>query len=165
MDATTYALRHTGWANQQVFRAVAGLPDEALSSYIENAEWTAGRILMHITRSSARYRSFLLPDQPAAEYAVPTTMAEVLTLADELRVIDADLASAASLEDALVERRLIDGTVRMVQRVTIVAQVVHHATEHRAQLVDALNARGYFPLSLDDVTPWHFEGIDSAGGR
>ena len=160
MDTTSYTLRHTRWANQGVFRAVAELPDEALVSYIENPEWTAGRILMHITRASARYRSFLFPDKPAAEYEVPTTMSGVLALADELQSIDDDIVTAAAFEDALVERTLIDGTVRMVQRVTILAQVVHHATEHRAQLVDALNARGYFPVSLDDLAPWHFESID-----
>lgn len=160
MDTTTFALRHTRWANQGVFRAIAELPDEALSSYIENPEWTAGQILMHITRASARYRSFLLPEKPAPVYEVPTTMSGVLALADELQEIDTDIIGALGLEDALVERTLVDGTVRMVQRVTIVAQAVHHATEHRAQLVDALNARGFFPVSLDDLAPWGFAAVD-----
>ena len=45
---------------------------------------------------------------------------------------------------------------------TILAQTVHHATEHRAQLLDALNARGYFPIVLDNAAVSSFEAVDRA---
>ncbi len=162
MDMTTLMLRHMGWANQEVYRAVATLPDEALAAYIENPEWTAGRILQHIVRTAGRLRFSLLPELPWREYEIPTTMAEVRALADDLRTIDADLLRAVATEDGPVEPTLPDGTVRTFQRLTILAQTVHHATEHRAQLLDALNARGYFPIVLDNAAVSSFEAVDRA---
>ena len=38
----------------------------------------------------------------------------------------------------------------MRARSTVLSQAVHHATEHRAQLVAALEANGYTDINLDD---------------
>ena len=36
-------------------------------------------------------------------------------------------------------------------------QSIHHATEHRAQLASALEAKGFTPVDLDELDLWSFE--------
>jgi uncharacterized damage-inducible protein DinB len=50
-------------------------------------------------------------------------------------------------EDKLVKR----------WRSTILSQAIHHATEHRAQIAAALEAKGFTPVNLDDLDLWSFE--------
>ena len=40
---------------------------------------------------------------------------------------------------------------------SIMAQFVHHATEHRAQAIAALEFRGFNAPSLDDYDLWSYE--------
>jgi uncharacterized damage-inducible protein DinB len=37
------------------------------------------------------------------------------------------------------------------------SQSIHHATEHRAQLASALEAKGFKPLDLDELDLWSYE--------
>jgi uncharacterized damage-inducible protein DinB len=37
------------------------------------------------------------------------------------------------------------------------SQAIHHATEHRAQISAAIEARGFSPLNLDDLDLWSYE--------
>ena len=149
------------WANQQVFSAIAELPDQALGSYVVNAEWQAGQILQHLVRAARRYQSLLWPDEEFEDVPRPATMTDVRSLAAALDVADARLVAAAGLDNERFERRRWDGELVTVERLTVLAQAVHHATEHRAQLMDALNARGYEPVSLDSLDLWSFERVDS----
>ena len=147
-------LRHMSWANQQVFRAVIQLPDEALYSYLVNPEWSAAHILQHIAESADWYL-FCLTQYPWHLPPVPTTMAEVKLLKEKLLEIDAKILEQADLpEDDLTISE--DGEIWLALRSTVLTQTIHHATEHRAQLMDALEARGFTPFSLDDVDVWAF---------
>jgi uncharacterized damage-inducible protein DinB len=42
-------------------------------------------------------------------------------------------------------------------RSTILSQSIHHATEHRAQIASALEAKGFKPVDLDELDLWAFE--------
>ncbi len=42
-------------------------------------------------------------------------------------------------------------------RSTILSQAIHHATEHRAQIASALEAKGFTPVDLDELDLWAFE--------
>jgi hypothetical protein len=37
---------------------------------------------------------------------------------------------------------------------------MYHATEHRAQLIDALEYRGYKSINLDDIDLWAFDEFE-----
>ncbi|NCV77343.1 MAG: hypothetical protein EBW21_06725, partial [Actinobacteria bacterium] len=50
-----------------------------------------------------------------------------------------------------------DGKDITRERSTIISQAVHHATEHRAQLIDALEFKRYKVINLDDIDLWAFE--------
>jgi truncated hemoglobin YjbI len=63
----------------------------------------------------------------------------VRALALELDATDARLIDAAALDNERFERRRWDGELVIVERLTVLAQAVHHATEHRAQLLAYLD--------------------------
>ena len=76
-----------------------------------------------------------------------------------LERFDILIASAADLPDELLEFQDENGAKRVL-RSTILAQAIHHATEHRAQLMDALESRGHNAINLDDIDFWAFEATE-----
>lgn len=168
MVSTDKLLKHMAWANTEVLSLVAEMPDEALGSFAVNPEWTAAEIIHHLVRSSHFYGYRLQvrsPEQAGdvqlkrshyiANEKVPTTAAEVRDLVEALKKSDQVLLEESRADEAIVylinEEKLIERS-----RSTIVFQAVHHVTEHRAQLVSALEARGYTSINLDDFDLWAF---------
>lgn len=149
------ALRHMAWSNQRVFAAVSKLPDDALGAYIVNPEWTAGVILRHIVVGSTWY-AYCLGIADWQEIVRPTSMRDIDVLADQLATFDAQIMSAADLPDEPLTFDDDEGPTTVL-RSTLLVQAVHHATEHRAQLIDALESRGHQSINLDDIDLWAFE--------
>ncbi len=147
-------LRHMAWANQKLYAAVAGLPDEALAAYIVDPEWAVGRILGHLVESGNWYL-YCLKLAPWKPFVMPSSMADIREQAHELAEIDARLLSQASLEGVMITQDLGDGD-HTYPRSMILAQAAHHATEHRAQIVGALEFKGHSLLKLDDLDLWCF---------
>ncbi len=156
------ALHHMAWANARVYEAVATLPDAALDAYIVNPEWTARRILEHIV-SGATWYVHCLGIERWQEVPAPATMADVPALAARLAGFDAQIRTAVAADDAVLEFEDEGGTGRML-RSTLLVQAVHHATEHRAQLIDALESRDHRCIALDDVDLWAFDAWERAAG-
>lgn len=154
------ALRHMAWSNQQVYKSVAALPDEALGSYIVNPDWTAGNILEHIC-SGATWYVFRLEIEDWVDIPKIEKSSDVLVVAKLLADLDSKLVLAAENEDRELEYR-IEEENRIVRRwySSILTQAVHHATEHRAQLIDALEFKGYKPINLDDLDLWRFDEVE-----
>lgn len=151
-------VRHMIWANQRVFAAVQTLPDQALDSFIVNSEWTARHILQHIV-SGADWFSYRLTNADWSDIKLPQTMSDVAPLAKQLDRLDRVVLSASHEPDAEISQS-IEGKEVTRLRSTMVSQAIHHATEHRAQLIDALEFRGYKPINLDDIDLWHFEDFE-----
>lgn len=154
------ALKHMAWSNQEVFRAVAKLPDEALTAYISNPEWHVGEILEHIC-SGATWYVYRLEIEDWIDIPKAITAKDVLVLAELIDNLDQKLIAAASQ----VDRELLytyEDSGKTVKRwfSTILTQAVHHATEHRAQLVDALDFKGYRNIVLDDLDVWAFDKFE-----
>ena len=150
------ALRHMAWSNQKVFSAVEQLPEESLQSYLLKPEWTAEEILSHICDSAGFYAYRLGVGPRNTPLKEPQKISELRTA---LARHDANLISAAGLEDQELEW-VRDGRTLQRWSSTILSQAVHHATEHRAQLIDALEFRGYIPISLDDIDLWAFDQFE-----
>ena len=153
-------LRHMTWANEKVFTAVQALPDEALTSYVTNPDFDAARILQHIVEG-AEWFAYCLCQNPWRPRIRPATMSDVKVLAQELRELEIIILREDALEDEMVTFDDEDG-VRSAWRSTILFQSIHHATEHRAQLVDALELRGHTPINLDDLDLWAFEKFEES---
>ena len=159
MSATTKRLlRHMAWANQRVFGAVKNLSDLAFGSYIVNAEWTAGRILHHIV-GGADWYVYCLTQTPCRDIKVPESMADLNLLQKHLAEFDARIFSQSELPDEYITIKEDDRSWQAL-RSTILAQAIYHSAEHRTQLIDALESRGYSPIYLDDLDLWKFEEFE-----
>ena len=73
------------------------------------------------------------------------------------KMLEADavlLAASRELEGTI--ERVVDGKTIIRARSTVLSQSIHHATEHRAQLVSALEAKGFTNINLDDYDLWAY---------
>ena len=156
------------WANQEIYSKVALLPDDALKSFAVNPEWTAAEILRHINSSATWYGWRLLDksefsDEQSAVWQEkldrteiqPKVCADVLGILEQLKEADFVLLEAAREPEGVVLRE-DNGKIISRARSTVISQAVHHATEHRAQLISALEAGGYTSINLDDFDLWAF---------
>ena len=161
-------LRHMAWANQEIIGQINELPKEALDAYAVNPEWTVGNIVRHIGSASNWYVWRLLdheaftPDEKAfwedrlkdADEAAPL-MQDIANVLAILKDCDAWLLEQSQKPEGDVAREF-GGEGHVFQRSTIISQAVHHATEHRAQAVSALEIRGFTSIILDEYDLWNF---------
>jgi len=149
-------LRHMAWANQKVYAAVEALPEECLKSYIVNPEWHAYEILFHICDSAGWYvyRVEMLNEPEKIDEP-----AKISTLRELVLINDHKLISLAAQEDREIIFHREGKEIRRWAS-TILTQAMHHATEHRAQLIDALEYRGYKSINLDDIDLWAFDEFE-----
>ena len=163
MISTEVLLRHMAWSNQKVLARIAELPDEALSAYVSDPEWTVGKIIHHFSGSAGFY-DFRLGGENVEHFASVSTMNDVKAILPVLAQYDAKLIAHASAEDReLTVQR--DGQTIHWQFSTILSQAVHHATEHRAQIIQALDFRGFTGISLDDYDLWSYELMLTRGAN
>jgi len=149
------ALEHMAWANQEIYKLIAELPDEALDAYATDPEFPVREILRHIASSSGSYASRLEATAPVV-LEQPKNMAELRELSKILAVNDARLLNLVDLEDKTIEV-IREGVTTHWMRSTIITQAVHHSIEHRAHAVSALEARGYKKVDLDEFDVWGYE--------
>ena len=162
-------LKHMAWANQEIIGKIAELPKEALDAYVVNPEWTVGTIVRHIGSASNWYVWRLLDREAftADEKAYWDTrlvdddeespkMQDINYVLEVLRDSDAKLLEQSRFPDADVPREF-RGEQHVFKRSTILSQTVHHATEHRAQAVAALELRGFGSINLDDFDVWSYQ--------
>jgi uncharacterized damage-inducible protein DinB len=149
------ALKHMSWANQEIYKLIAELPDEALNAYATDPEWNVGEILRHIAFSSGALGARLKGAESAA-LERPTTMHELQAIIKQLQRNDAEILNLSDIADEKIAVTR-NGKTSHWMRSTIVTQAIHHATEHRAQAVSALEARGYKAVNLDEYSLWAYE--------
>lgn len=163
MISLELALKHMAWANQGIYAELLQLPNDALLAYVTNSEWTVGEIASHIAEASDWY-GYRLSGRVHTDFARPTTMAQMKEIADLLATFDADLLEQSLRPDAEIIV-LRDAQEFRCMRSTILTQGIHHATEHRAQLVGALEYKGLTSINLDDFDLWGYESFIRARGE
>ena len=156
---TDRLFRHMSWANNYVFDQLATLSAEELKYTAPNDEWTAAEILEHITGN--RYAD-LLDGLGYTPMKVPTNSEEVLTLKELSAGFDARLREAAKNEVGHIEYQRDGRTIRRARQ-TILAQAIHHATEHRAQIAGIFASRGMKVIDLDEIDLWAFANYENVG--
>ena len=127
------ALEHMAWANQEIYKLIAELPDEALDAYATDPEFTVREILRHIASSAGGYAS-RLEGKENVVLEQPKNMAELREIAKVLATNDARLLKLVALDDQSIQVVRDDQTVTWM-RSTIITQAVHHSIEHRAHAV------------------------------
>ena len=86
-------------------------------------------------------------------------MSDISALAATLEKCDLQILSAAELEDEELTFEEGENKTRVL-RSTLLAEAALHATEHRAQLMDALESKGFSAISLDSIDLWAFESYE-----
>jgi uncharacterized damage-inducible protein DinB len=155
-------LAHMAWANQKTMAHLQTLPEESLSAFATNPEWFVAEIVHHIVDSADHY-AFRISGIPALTKPGDPCIDDVKEIADlsrlkeQVAVVDAALLECVKLEDIQIEFKNYEGKQVKRWRSTILSQAIHHATEHRAQIASALEAKGFKPVDLDELDLWAFE--------
>jgi uncharacterized damage-inducible protein DinB len=146
---------HMAWANQEIFNEIAKLPDAALEAYVTNEEWQVSVILLHIAKAADSY-GCRINGANFSEFELPEKMSDIKKLAELMKKFDAELLNLSKQLDRVIEVNR-EGKITHWQASTILSQAIHHATEHRAQAVAALEFRGFKAPNLDDYDLWSYE--------
>jgi uncharacterized damage-inducible protein DinB len=153
-------LRHMAWANQALIARLTALPDTALALTAPHNEWSAGRILGHLANAARGYANRLEGRPREEPLDPPTSSAQLPDLAERLAGYDARLRAAATLPERPVGYA---GDERPPSSSTVLAQAVHHATEHRAQIAGALATNGVNAVDLDAIDLWEYADAEGLG--
>ena len=155
-------LRHMAWANQKTIDHLQTLSQESLSAFATNPEWFVAEIVHHIVDSGDHY-AYRISGIPALTKPGDPCIDDVKRISDLARIkeqaatVDSALIECVKLEDIQIEFTNYSGNLVKRWRSTILSQAIHHATEHRAQIASALEAKGFKPVDLDELDLWAFE--------
>jgi uncharacterized damage-inducible protein DinB len=147
-------LRHMAWANADLVRRLQEQPVEALALTAPQNEWSAGRILAHLSNAAQGYASRMEGVARPPDVEEPTSAAELAELGALQADIDTRLRAQATEPDVLISHPV--RTSEQDLRSTILAQSIHLATEHRAQIAGALATNGNNAIDLDAIDLWEF---------
>jgi uncharacterized damage-inducible protein DinB len=160
--STHRLLAHMAWANAKTITHLQSLPEEALSAYATNPEWHVAEIIHHIVDSGDHYAfrisgipALTQPDDPCIDDV--KEIADLARLKEQAAIVDKALLDCADLDDIQIEFMNYEDKLVKRWRSTILSQSIHHATEHRAQLASALEAKGFKSLDLDALDLWSYE--------
>jgi uncharacterized damage-inducible protein DinB len=155
-------LRHMAWANAGLIDRLKTLPDGALALAAPGNEWTVAMILDHLVGAAGGYAERLGAGPLPPDTHPPTTVGELDAIAAACATYDARLREAAGATEGMAEY-VREGEVRRRARSTILAQAIHHATEHRAQIAEALATNGVRAVDLDELDLWAYGEAEGLG--
>jgi uncharacterized damage-inducible protein DinB len=153
-------LRHMAWANAELIARLTELPVDSLSLASPRNEWTVVMILDHLVSAAGRYASRLEGGSRPERAESPATAAGLAELAADCAAYDARIRAQAAMPDG--PAGFAGQASDLPARSTVVAQAIHHATEHRAQIAGALATNGVDAIDLDALDLWAF--ADTEGG-
>jgi uncharacterized damage-inducible protein DinB len=147
-------LRHMAWANAQVVARLLEQPIDALTLTAPRNEWSAGRILAHLLNAAQGYATRMEGVSRPPEVEAPGSTEELADLGARLAATDASLRRQVTEPDVLLSHP--NPARGQDLRSTILAQAIHHATEHRAQIAGALSTNGNDAIDLDAIDLWEY---------
>lgn len=154
-------LRHMAWANAGLIASLAEQPVHALALASPRNEWTVVMILDHLVSAGERYAARLERAPRPERAASPATVAGLAELAADCAAYDARIRAQAAMPDGPTD--YADHSTGPRARSTVVAQAIHHATEHRAQIAAALATNGIDVIDLDALDLWAYGEAEGLG--
>ena len=148
--------KHMSWANNSVFTALSELPEEALSFSAWDPEWKVGTIANHIVVSQPRLLARLMKEEAPAERDFPMTSEGMKALAAQSLANDAKFLDWIDQPEEMLTFLRYGETVSF-QNTTVVAQIINHSIEHRAQIADILAINKMNVINLDALDPISYE--------
>ena len=149
-------LRHMQWSNSILFNFLSDSTDEVLNLYGWDENWSIGKIANHIVIAQERYVSRLQGITSIKDIYEPHTVEGMKALGIRSAKNDELLNSFSNMEEKDISFNQ-NGNDVTFSSWTIIAQAIHHATEHRAQIDDVLSFRKVKNINLDLIDIWSFE--------
>ena len=148
--------KHMSWANLELLKILSEQTDEAINYKLADSEWTVGKIAHHIVAAQEMLIARIMNEKPVRDTAEVSTASQIAELIPRCQQNDAKLLELTNLPE---QKHIFGRPERQVEFATstILAQAVHHATEHRAQIADILVANGSDVINLDIIDVWSFE--------
>ena len=147
-------LSYKAWANERLFRAVAGLDEDALHAPQPIKFGSLIKTLQHVYDMDVVWRAHLMGAEHSVGSRVPTAAVPLHTLRFAQAEIDVwFLAFGASQTPDDLNRhvafRFLDGTEGVMTVGDILIHVVHHSTYHRGHIADMMYHAGVAPPVTD----------------
>ena len=155
-------LKHMQWANKEIYMEVSKLDREVLDYFVIDPEWKVKTIMLHIAKASNNYAQYLQGEEEVKQLAFEelVTSGDIEALSDALYKIDQVLIDNQDIEDVdLIFRTRSDGSEKGQKKhkaSTVFSQMIFHETEHRAQIVAALDNHNIRSINLDNYDVWSF---------
>ena len=150
---------HMAWANNRLFMQLSTLPEEVLSYSAWNPEWSVGKIANHIVIAQGRLISRLQKVSAPEEIEFPLTSKGMADLAKRAESNDQKIQSFLDMPEEMLTFVRYGETVSFLST-SVIAQFVHHATEHRAQIADIMAVNKMDVINLDAIDLWSFERFE-----
>ena len=147
------------WANNRLFTQLSTLPEEVLSFSAWNPEWSVGKIANHIVIAQGRLISRLQKVSAPEEIEFPLTSKGMADLAKRAESNDQKIQSFLDMPEEMLTFIRYGETVSFLST-SVIAQFVHHATEHRAQIADIMAINKMDVINLDSIDLWSFERFE-----
>tara|TARA_B100001079_G_C16376441_1_gene499932 strand:- start:1229 stop:1681 length:453 start_codon:yes stop_codon:yes gene_type:complete len=139
------------WANQEIYKEIKKLDPEVLNYYVVDREWTVRTIMVHIVTASYLY-SQRLQEKPFSKIEFDIEDTNLIdNLLSALESIDRDLIEQVYKDDKEVTFETSKGE-RSEKISVILSMMIFHATEHRAQIVAALDKNDERSINLDEYS-------------
>ena len=151
--------RHMAWANNQLFTQLSTLPESALSYSAWNPEWMVGKIANHIVIAQGRLIARLEKRTAPEEIEFPLTSKGMKDLAQQASQSDQKIQTMLEMPEEMLTFVRYGETVSYLST-SVIAQFVHHATEHRAQIADIMAVNKMDVINLDAIDLWSFERFE-----
>ena len=150
-------VRHNAWATAQILEFCQGLDEETLNATVPGTYGTIIATLRHLIYCEIDSLDRLLGREPSDPWQLGATtgrdvlMGHAARLATDWEVfLASDVDSERPLKPEKVEA---DEGNDSIPAGIVIAVVLYHGNEHRAQICTILGARGHEP---PDITPWNY---------
>jgi uncharacterized damage-inducible protein DinB len=143
MNAIDDVVQHNSWATARLIEHIRSLPPATLDLSAPGTFGTIGATLAHIVGAERAYLARLNGETPAPGQGTQ----DLAQLADQARSLGEEfehLLQAGINPDLEVQTKLGPQPAGI-----LLAQIVNHATEHRAHVCTVLGAHGMQPPALD----------------
>ena len=164
-DATLLsALQHNNWANTQLLEFCADLTEEQLAWTSPGTYGSIHACLQHILGAESGYLFSLTGDELPPGGRLPDTLVPLDQLSAVARS-NAERIERVVAAEQDPERKITRPSGAIVPATVIVAQFIHHGSDHRAHIGSILGAHGVEGPNLDVWAFGRAIGVSTAALR
>lgn len=148
MSDLAVAIEYDNWATEKVALFCAALPPAKRALTTPGTMGTVEATLIHLVAAKERYASALRGTPPPDDAVRESTAADldlVIARAAALSEWFGEYANGPIDVERVITRRGADGSAQQMPTGILIAQLIHHGNEHRAQLGSIFGAHAIEP--------------------